>query len=71
MIRVSLVKKLSLLATRGLNGRHGQSAASLVQRGDKVECVTASLRARVYLTALESELISESAMNIPVLVRMI
>ena len=61
----------SLLGAHGLNGRPGQSAASLVQRGDRVECVTASLRARVYLTALESELISESAMNTTVLVRMI
>lgn len=70
LVLIEKVSFLSLLGTHGLNGRPGQSAASLVQRGDRVECVTASLRARVYLTALESELISESAMNTPVLVRM-
>lgn len=72
LVNVRLLKiARSLLGAHGLNGRPGQSAASLVQRGDRVECVTASLRARVYLTALESELKSESAMNTPVLVRMI
>lgn len=61
---------LRLLPTHGLSGRDGQSAARLVKRGDRVECVAASLRVRVYLTVLDAELISDPAMSTTVLVRM-
>ena len=61
---------LRLLPTHGLSGQDGQSAARLVEREGRVECVPASLRARVYLTVLDAELISDPAMRTPVLVRM-
>lgn len=72
-VRFRLVEEmpfLRLLPTHGLSGQHGQSAARVVQRGGRVECVPASLRARVYLTVLDAELISDPAITTPVLVRM-
>jgi len=72
-VSLGLVKEkpfLRLLPTHGLSGRDGQSAVRLVERGDRVECVAASLRVRVYLTVLDAELISDPAMSTTVLVRM-